>query len=289
MMARRSFIKRTAGIIPAASALAFDQAPMPAAVKTGYAPVNGLRMYYETHGNPRRDRVPLILLHGGGDTIETSFGKILPVLARTRLVIAFEQQGYGHTADVDRPFSFEQSAKDTTGLMRYLKISKADIFGFSNGGHIALELGISHKESVRKLVVESAMFNREGADPAFWESFKHVKLADMPAELRQAYLKVAPHPEDLHRMFEKAVQRMLQFKGWRPEEIRSIQSPTLVMVGDHDIVRPEHAVEMFRLLPHAQLAILPDTNHMTIPNRSDWVPTMVDAFLDSPMPGPQAS
>jgi len=106
----------------------------------------------------------------------------------------------------------------------------------------------------------------------------------MPLELREAYLKVAPHPEDLPTFFAKSVQRMLHFNGWTPEDIKSIKAPTLVIIGDHDIVRPEHAVLMFRLLPDAQLTILPGTNHMTIVNRSDWLVSMIQTFLDSPMP-----
>jgi pimeloyl-ACP methyl ester carboxylesterase len=255
------------------------------AARSGYAPLNGLKVYYEVHGSANRRIPPLVLLHGGGSTIETSFGKVLPALARTRQVIAFEQQGHGHTVDVaDRPFTFEQSADDTAGLLRHLNIGKADFFGYSNGGHIALQMAISHPGLVRKLVVESAMFHRDGSDPGFWKSFEHAKLDDMPLELREAFLGVAPRPEDLPTFFAKSVQRMLNFKGWTSEDIRSIDAPTLVMIGDRDIVRPEHAVLMFRLLPNAQLAILPGTDHMTIVNRSDWLVPMIETFLDSPAP-----
>jgi pimeloyl-ACP methyl ester carboxylesterase len=106
----------------------------------------------------------------------------------------------------------------------------------------------------------------------------------MPVELREAYLRVAPHPEQLPTFFDKSARRMLEFKDWRPEDIQSINAPTMVMIGDADIVRPEHAVEMFRLLPHAQLAILPGTDHMTIVKRADWQVSMIEAFLDAPMP-----
>lgn len=255
------------------------------AVQSGYAPVNGLKMYYEVYGSANGRNPPLVLLHGGGSTIDTSFGKVLAALAKTRQVIVFEQQGHGRTADiVDRPFTFEQSAEDAAGLLRHLNIGKADFFGYSNGGHIVLQLAIRHPGLVRKLVIESAMFQRDGSDPGFWKSFEHAKLDDMPQELREAFLRTAPHPEDLPVFFTKSVQRMLHFKGWTTEEIRSIDAPTLVMIGDHDIVRPEHAVLMFRLLPTAQLAVLPGTDHMTIVNRSEWLVPMVETFLDSPMP-----
>lgn len=256
----------------------------PPAVQSGYAPVNGLKIYYEVYGRANGKIPPLLLLHGGGSTIETSFGKVLPALAKNRQVIAFEQQGHGHTADIaDRPFTFEQSADDAAGLLRHLNIGKADIFGYSNGGNIALQIAIRHPDLVRKLVVESAMFNHDGSDPGFWKSFEHAKLDDMPPELREAYLGVAPHPEDLPTFFAKSVQRMLNFKDWSPEDMQSINAPTLVVTGDHDIVRPEHAVLMFRLLPNAQLAVLPGTDHMTIVNRSDWLVPMIEAFLDAPI------
>ncbi len=142
-----------------------------------YAPVNGLNIYYEIHGEGE----PLVLLHGGGSTIETSFGTILPALAKTRKVIAFEQQGHGHAADVDRPFSFEQSADDAAALLRFLKIDKADFFGYSNGGSIALQIAIRHPDLVRKLIVASAMYKRDRLYPEFWDPMKHATLENMPA------------------------------------------------------------------------------------------------------------
>ncbi len=254
-------------------------------VKTGYAPVNGLKMYYEIHGAANPEIPPLVLLHGGGSTIETSFGKVLPSFAKTRRVIAFEQQGHGHTADIaDRPFSFEQSADDTAALLRYLDVEKADIFGYSNGGSIALQIAIRHPKLVRKLIIVSAMYKRDGLNPEFWESMKHATLGNMPAELKEAYLKVAPHPDRLQSFHDKSVRRMLEFRDWRPEDIRSIDAPTMVMIGDSDVVRPEHAVEMFRLLPHARLAVLPGTDHMTLVKRADWLVSMIGEFLDAPMP-----
>jgi pimeloyl-ACP methyl ester carboxylesterase len=253
-------------------------------VRSGYAPVNGLRMYYEIHGTVKGNDPPLVLLHGGGSTIDTSFGKVLPSLAKTRQVIAFEQQGHGHTVDIDRPFSFEQSADDAAALLRHLKIGNADFFGYSNGGNIALQIAIRHPESVRKLVIASAMFKRDGLYPVFWESMKHATLESMPAELKEAYIKVAPHPEQLPTFHDKSVRRMLEFKDWRPEDLQKIGAPTMVMIADGDIVRPEHAVEMFRLLPHAQLAVLPGTDHMTLVNRAEWQVSMIEAFLDAPMP-----
>jgi pimeloyl-ACP methyl ester carboxylesterase len=249
------------------------------AVERGYAPVNGLALYYEIHGNPANDGVPLVLLHGGGSTIDTSFGKLIPLVSRTRPVIAFEQQGHGHTADVDRPFSFEQSAEDAVALLRHLHVAKADFLGYSNGGHIALQIAVTHPEVVRSLILESVMFSRDGADPRFWQSFDHAKLDDMPLDLRKAYLATAPHPEQLPSFFAKSVQRMREFKGWTPAQLQTIRPPTFLIVGDRDIVRVEHAVQMQRLLPNARLAVLPATDHLAIPDRGAEVAPMLDEFL----------
>ncbi len=252
-------------------------------VTSGYAPVNGLKMYYEIHGTAKGGDPPLVLLHGGGSTIDTSFGKVLPSFARARQVIAFEQQGHGRTADiVDRPYSFEQSADDAAALLRHLRIERADFFGYSNGGNIALQIAIRHPALVRNLVVASAMFKRDGLFTGFWESMRHATLESMPTELREAYLRVAPHPDQLITFHDKCARRMLEFKDWRAQDIQAIDAPTLVMVADGDIVRPEHAVEMFRLLPQAQLAVLPGTDHMTLMQRADWQVSMIEAFLDAP-------
>lgn len=252
-------------------------------VQTGYAPVNGLRLYYEIHGTASPARPPLVLLHGGGDTIKTSFGQILPQLARDRQVIAFEQQGYGHTADIaDRPFSFEQSADDTAALLGHLRIEKADLFGFSNGGTIALQVAIRHPKAVRKLVLASTLLKRDGAYPWLWEAIAQARLENMPKELQEEYLAVAPHPENLRLFHDKAAQRMRDFKDIPADAIRGITAPALVIVGDADVVRPEHAVETFRLLPHAQLAVLPATDHMKVTARTEWLVPMIGAFLDAP-------
>jgi pimeloyl-ACP methyl ester carboxylesterase len=256
------------------------------ASQSGYAPIHGLEMYYEIHGAAHSAHPPLVLLHGGGDTIQTSFGHILPLLARDRQIIAFEQQGFGHTADIaDRPFSFEQSADDTATLLEHLQIEQADLFGFSNGGTIALQVAIRHPKVVRKLVVAAGFFKREGSSyPWFWEGFATAKLEQMPKELRESYLKAAPHPENLQSFFDKCVQRMRGFTDIPDDAMRGIASPALVIVGDADVMRPEHAVETFRLLPHARLAVFPGTDHMAVMTRATWLAPMVGEFLDAAMP-----
>lgn len=253
-----------------------------APAQSGYAPVNGLRLYYEIHGPANPAQPPLVLLHGGGDTIETSFGQLLPALARTRQVIAFEQQGYGHTADIaDRPFSFEQSADDTAALLEHLHVDRADLLGFSNGGTIALQVAVRHPRAVRRLIVASTFFSRDGGFPAFWDSMKTARPEMMPQFLKDAYLKVAPHPENRESFFYKAAHRMRDFQDIPTDTLRAITAPTLVLNGDADVVKPEHAVALMRLLPHAQVAILPGTDHMAMMTRTDLLVPMINGFLDS--------
>jgi uncharacterized protein YndB with AHSA1/START domain len=171
--ASREYVVNTYGAIEGANQTLgrlAEHLPQMAAdtVKSGYAPVNGLNMYYEIRGAGR----PLVLLYGGGSTIDTSFGGVLDDFAKTRQVIAFDQQGHGRTADVDRPFNFEQSADDTEALLRYLGVERADFYGYSNGGSIALQVAIRHPGLARKIVAAAVMINHDGANPEFWESMK---------------------------------------------------------------------------------------------------------------------
>lgn len=258
----------------------------------GYAPVNGLEMYYEVHGTGR----PLVLLHGALTTIGTSFGKVLPSFAETRQVIAIEQQAHGRTADVDRPLSYEQMADDTAALLRHLEVEKADFLGYSMGGGIALQIAVRHPDLVRRLVVAAASYNSEGLYPEVLEAFQHLKPDDLAGSpFEEAYARTAPNPEDWPTLIARVRQLDRQFEGWPPEAIRSIEAPTLLIFGDSDIVRPEHAVEMFRLLgggvagdlaglPRSRLAVLPGTTHITLVDRADWLFSMTTEFLDAPMP-----
>jgi pimeloyl-ACP methyl ester carboxylesterase len=248
--------------------------------KGNYAEVNGLSMYYEIHGTGE----PLVLLNGGPTTIDTSFGAVLPVHAKSWKVIAVEQQGHGHTADIDRPMSFPQMADDTASLLKYLGIEQADFFGYSDGGNVGLGVAIRHLELVRKLVVAGTNLNNDGLTPGMVETYRSLGPDDL-GNLEDAYVAVAPRPEDWPVLVRKVMQMAVDFSGWRPEEIREIKVPTLFIIGDADIVRPEHAVEMFRLLPHARLAVLPGTDHVTlIQERSGWLLSMITEFLGAPKP-----
>ena len=221
--------------------------------KSGYSEVNGLKMYYEIYGEGK----PLVLIHGGGSTIQTSFGRIIPELSKYRQVIAVELQGHGHTADVNRPETFQQDADDVAALLKYLKIENADFFGFSNGGNTTMQIAIRHPGLVRRIILGSAFYKRDGMYQQFWESLKRATLKDMPQPLKDAYKKVAPDSNDLSKMFAKDKKRMDEFNDWKAEDIHSINAPALIIIGDEDVVRPEHAVEMYRLIPNCQLAIIP--------------------------------
>lgn len=220
-----------------------------------YASINGIKMYYEVHGTGS----PLVLIHGGGSTIKTNFSRIMPELAKTHKVIAVELQAHGHSGDRDAPESFIQDADDVAELLNQLNIPKADFLGFSNGGQTCLELGLRHADKVRKLVIASAFYSRDAAPEAFWKGFETPDFAHMPQIYKDEYLKIGTQ-EGLMNMFNKDARRMHDFKGWTDEQVRSIQAPALVVIGDQDLATPEHAAKMARLFPHGRLAILPGTH-----------------------------
>lgn len=220
---------------------------------SGYSDVNGLKMYYEIYGQGK----PLVLIHGGGSTIQTSFGQIIPLLSRKRLVIAAELQAHGHTGDRNTDLSFEQDADDIASLLRNLNIAKADFLGFSNGGQTAIELALRHRQLVNKLIIASAFYKRSAVATQFWEGFNGATLDVMPAIYKQAYLEINNDETGLLNMFNKDVKRMKTFQDWTDEQMKSIQTPTLIINGSKDVGSPEHAVEMYRIIPDSELAILP--------------------------------
>jgi pimeloyl-ACP methyl ester carboxylesterase len=222
--------------------------------KGAYATVNGLKMYYEIHGS---GKIPLVLIHGGGSTIETTFGTILPMLAKHRKIIAVELQAHGRTSDREGPVTFEQDADDVAALLQFLTIEKADFFGFSNGGSTAMQIGIRHPGIVHKLVIASAAYKRSGFITGFFDGMLNATLDNMPALLKEGYLKVAPDKSKLQGMFEKDKNRMIAFKDWPDESVRSIQAPALIINADHDVVTNEHTVEMSHTIPHTELMIVP--------------------------------
>jgi pimeloyl-ACP methyl ester carboxylesterase len=222
---------------------------------SGYAPINGLEMYFEVYGD---GEMPLILIHGGGSTIETSFGKVIPLLAGK--LIAVELQAHGRTSDRDAPESFEQDADDVAGLLKFLDIHKANFMGFSNGGTTTLQIAIRHAHLVNKIVAVSANYQREGLVAGFFDGMQHATLNDMPQSLQDAYIKVAADKAGLQIMFNKDKERMLNFKDIPDDYISVIKAPTLLMVADQDVITAEHVVKMSRIIPGARLAILPGTH-----------------------------
>ncbi|HWB25493.1 MAG TPA: alpha/beta hydrolase [Chitinophagaceae bacterium] len=220
---------------------------------SGYSLVNGIQMYYEIYGGGNA----LVLIHGGGSTIETSFAKVIPLLCKTRKVIAVELQVHGRTGDRPAPESFEQDADDVAALLQNIGIAKADIMGFSNGGNTTMQLAIRHPQMVNKIIVASAFYKREGMYPWFWDFMPAATLQNMPAELQEAYKKVAPHPEKLETMHSKDRDRMLHFTDWSDDTLKSIAAPTLFIVGDKDVVTPEHTMAMHNLVTNSRLAVIP--------------------------------
>jgi pimeloyl-ACP methyl ester carboxylesterase len=219
-----------------------------------YANVNGLHMYYEIHGTGKS----LVLIHGAASTIQTTFGRLIPELEKTHKIIAVELQAHGHSDNRDgRPITFEQDADDVAELLQQLQIDNADIFGFSNGGTAALQVAIRHPKLVNKLIIASSMYKRAGAVPEFWQGFNNPDFGVMPDDYKHAFLAINPSQDALHIMFDQCVQRMLHFTDIPDQTISAIQNPTLVIIGDKDVPSPEHAVEMYRRMLHASLAIFP--------------------------------
>jgi pimeloyl-ACP methyl ester carboxylesterase len=259
-----------------------------------YAPAGELSLYYEEHGSGR----PTVLLHGAYMTVEL-MEPLLSALARTRRVIAAEMQGHGRTADIDRPITYEQMADDTATLIRHLGLDEADVVGYSMGGGVALQLALRHGSLVRKLVVASASFRSDGMPAVALEMFPSITpemFAGSPIE--QAYRETAPEPGAFPALVEKLTRLDSTPFAWPEEEIRAIEAPTLIVLGDSDGVRLEHAVELFGLrgggvmgdlqgMPASQLAVLPGTAHFVPPgsgllDRADWLEAMIPPFLDAP-------
>jgi pimeloyl-ACP methyl ester carboxylesterase len=256
-----------------------------------YVPAGELNMYYEVRGEGE----PLVLLHGAYMTVDM-IGPLLPGLAETRQVFAFEAEGHGRTALADRPLSYEQMADDTAAAMRALGLESADVLGYSMGGGTALQIAIRHPGLVRRLVVASAGFSHDSMHPealAMFPTITPEMFAGSPMETE--YKRVAPNPDDFPTLVERLTTLDTTTFAWSPEDVRAITAPTLIVLGDSDGVRLEHAVEMFKLrgggvmgdlsgIPDSQLAVLPGTSHFVPPgsgllDRADWMLPMLRAFL----------
>jgi pimeloyl-ACP methyl ester carboxylesterase len=262
--------------------------------RNGHAPINGLDMYYEIHGDANPG-TPLVLLHGGMSATGTSFGMLLPSLAKNRRVISIEQQAHGRTGDIDRPVSILQMAGDTAAMLRYLNVEQADLLGYSMGAGIALQLTIDHPEMVRKLVFISLYFKEAGAQPGQNEGMAGLKPEHLHGTpFYDEYVSIAPRPDDFPMLLERVKQMSAGLQDWPAEALQAIRSQVLTIIGDADIVQAEHAVEMFRLFgggapdysdaPRSQLAIIPGANHITVVHRAELLVPMLESFLGAAVP-----
>src|SRR5215475_9801835 len=244
-----------------------------------YAEVNGLKMYYEIHGSGQ----PLVLLHGAFGFVE-GWAAFLPTLTKTHQVIAVELQGHGHTNDLDRPLNFEQMADDTAALLKQLNIKDGDFFGYSMGGTVALGVAIRHPELVRKLAIYGSCAGtaKDTYDPEIYKQFQSLGPDFAPPVLKEPYDRMAPDPKRWPVLVSKIKELEKIFKGYSAADLKAIKAQTLVMMGDRDAVRPEHAVEMYRLIPNAQLAIFPGGDHFLLFSNPDKLLATLAPFLNAP-------
>jgi pimeloyl-ACP methyl ester carboxylesterase len=221
----------------------------------------GFPIYFEWHGEPDGSSAPLLLLHGGGSTIASNWGRLIPLLNGSRRMLAVELQGHGHTESGDQPASFEGSADHVAALLGELRTGPVDVLGFSNGGQVGMQLAIRYPRKVRRLIVASAPFRRDGMVDGFWEGLAAGTYADLPEPYHQADLAASGDPAHVERMFDLDRELMLTgFADWPGTLVASITAPTLVVAADHDVIRTEHAVLLASLIPNAHLLIVPG-NH----------------------------
>lgn len=242
--------------------------------KGEYASINGLQMYYEIHGAGR----PLVLLHG-------SFlaGVVYPTLAEGRQSIVVDMQGHGHTADIDRPFTFEQMADDTAALLKHLKIEQTDVFGYSMGGTIGLALAIRHPDLVRRLAVFGAVYRpiEEAWTLDMLKGWNEITPENFaPADLKEPYEKQSPAP-NWKKLVAKILQMEKDFKGFSKEQMKAIKAEVLISAGDRNDTPPEHLAEMHDLIPKSQLAIFPNTEHVLLLNKPENLPPQIKEFLNA--------
>jgi pimeloyl-ACP methyl ester carboxylesterase len=262
---------------------------------SGYALVNGLKMYYEIRGSGP----PLVLLHGGLGAIEM-YAPILPALSAGHRVIAVDLQAHGRTADIDRPLRLELMADDVAALIRQLGLAKADLMGYSLGGGVALQTAIRYPQLVRRLVLVSTPFKRDG-----WYPEVLAGMAQMSAQaaepmkqtpIYQLYSAIAPRPQDWPVLLDKMGELLKRDYDWS-SAVSALEMPVLLVAGDADAVRLAHVVEFFGLLgggqrdagwdgsgrPKAELAILPGATHYDIFGRPELASVALQ-FLDAPLP-----
>jgi pimeloyl-ACP methyl ester carboxylesterase len=258
--------------------------------KSGYAPVNGLKIYYEIYGEGQ----PLVLLHGSYMTIHLNWAELIPELSKTRKVIALEIQGHGHTADTDRPLSFPSLASDVAGVMKYLKVDSADIIGYSLGGAIAYGLAIQSPALVKKMVIISGTYKTEGWQPevrSILQTMQPVFLDNTP--LKTEYISVAPDTSYWHKFLAKMINFNNTAYNLGDGNIKSIKSPVLLIIGDNDGIDKTVLADTYKLLggaifgdmagiPKSQLAIIPGKTHVSLMMDTGIILSTVNTFLNIP-------
>ena len=257
-------------------------------MKSGHVSVNGLRMYYESHGEGR----PLVLVHGALSGTRSSFGRYIPKLAETHRVVSLEMQAHAHTPDIDRPLRVETMADDVAAAISELGLGEVDLFGYSMGAGVAFAVALRHPELVRKLVAMSLFYNKEGWHPGTLEGIQFLQPEMlMGSPWQQEYAEVAPNPDDFPKLVARVKDLNANLPDWTDDDVASLRSPVLIVTGDSDVVL-EHAVKMFRLvgggvfgdtpagLPASRLAVLPGTSHTMMVDRADVLLPMLSAFLD---------
>ena len=256
---------------------------------TGYAPVNGLKMYYEIHGSGE----PVVLLHGAFMTITNNWNGWIEELAKTRKVIAIEMQGHGRTADISRNMTSDFLADDVAALLDHLKIPRADLIGYSMGGTVAMQCAIRHPDKVRKVVVISSTFRRDGVTKEGFDALSNLSpelFSGSPLEIE--YKKLSPTPDDFPNFVKRIVATMSQEQDLDADKLKHTTAPMFFIFGDADGIRLEHVAEMFRLKggevhgdlrprSASRLAMLPDTTHVTLMLRTTVIVPMVNDFLDA--------
>jgi pimeloyl-ACP methyl ester carboxylesterase len=217
-------------------------------------------IHHEVHGDARPGTAPLLLIHGGGSTIGTNWGLLIPEVAPTRPVIAVELQGHGHTpSHPERVASFEHSADDVAALLRRLELGPVDVLGFSNGGNTAMRLAMRHPDLVRRQIVASALYRRDGMIDGFWDGLAAASdESAMPDTYREADREINPDDPDHERLlFELDQRQMLNFADWAPDELAAMAAPTLFVGADQDVVRTEHTIDLAAVTPGARVLIVP--------------------------------
>lgn len=258
---------------------------------TGYAPVNGLNMYYEIHGSGSGE--PVVLLHGSFMTISNNWTGWIGELSQTRKVIAVEMQGHGRTADIDREFSYENLADDIAALLDYLNIAQADLLGYSMGGGVAMQVAIRHPEKVRKVVSISAVFRHDGWVKEALDLFPQLTADDLKGSpIETEYKKLSPTPNEFPNFVKRVIAMDLKPYDFGANKLKATRAPFLFIHGDADGVRLDHIAEMFRLKggevfgdvrprSESRLAVLPNTTHITLMEKGNAIIPMVNAFLDA--------